>query len=237
MYRLNSKKYNKGSGGSGSSHFRYITRTAEYQPGIGIYGNKEPITASFSMNMPDEIHDQNPEAFWIAVDKYERANSRIFRGIVVSLPRQFNIQQQKDVCHSFVKMITRSKHPTSVAIHPGQNNDNPHAHIMICERELDNIVRPMTKWFSRYNPKSPSRSGAKKVDLIPTKRRLLAIRRAWQFVCNRVLVKMGSDRVSCKSLKAQGIDRTPQVYIWKKPDARNHLELFFGTKLIPSTKE
>ncbi|PAP13042.1 MobA/MobL family protein, partial [Salmonella enterica] len=94
----------------------------------------------------------------------------------------------------------------------------PHAHIMFCERINDGIERDPQQFFKRANSKSPERGGAKKASIPQTagerKAALVALRSRWADVQNEHLARHGHEsRVDHRSLKEQGIKRTPEVHL------------------------
>ena len=114
------------------------------------------------------------------------------------------------------------RHAYQYAIHnpPGaiDGKEQPHAHIMFCERINDGIERDPQQFFKRANSKSPERGGAKKASIPQTagerKAALVALRSRWADVQNEHLARHGHEsRVDHRSLKEQGIKRTPEVHL------------------------
>ena len=55
--------------------------------------------------------------------------------------------------------------PYSVALHnviASDGEQQPHIHLMFCERLQDDIERTPQQFFKRYNSKDPSKGGARK---------------------------------------------------------------------------
>ena len=114
------------------------------------------------------------------------------------------------------------RHAYQYAIHnpPGaiDGKEQPHAHIMFCERINDGTERDPQQFFKRANSKSPERGGAKKASIPQTagerKAALVALRSRWADVQNEHLARYGHEsRVDHRSLKEQGINRTPEVHL------------------------
>ncbi|WP_182375859.1 MobA/MobL family protein, partial [Salmonella enterica] len=87
-----------------------------------------------------------------------------------------------------------------------------------CERINDGIERDPQQFFKRANSKSPERGGAKKASIPQTagerKAALVALRSRWADVQNEHLARHGHEsRVDHRSLKEQGIKRTPEVHL------------------------
>ncbi len=89
---------------------------------------------------------------------------------------------------------------------------------MFCERINDGIERDPQQFFKRANSKSPERGGAKKASIPQTagerNAALLRYVSRWADVQNEHLARHGHEsRVDHRSLKEQGIKRTPEVYL------------------------
>jgi len=99
-----------------------------------------------------------------------------------------------------------------------EKGEQPHAHIMYSERRLDGIERDPDQFFKRYNAKNPERGGAQKASggkaRGAMKDELLATRQRWADVQNEHLARHGHEVcVDHRSLKDQGIDRTPEKHL------------------------
>nr|WP_252991267.1 MobA/MobL family protein [Shigella sonnei] len=75
-------------------------------------------------------------------------------------------EQRIELVEDFVQKELGDRHAYQYAIHnpPGaiDGKEQPHAHIMFCERVNDGIERDPQQFFKRANSKSPERGGAKK---------------------------------------------------------------------------
>ena len=88
--------------------------------------------------------------------------------------------------------------PYSVALHnviASDGEQQPHIHLMFCERLQDGIERTPQQFFKRYNSKDPSKGGARKDNTGKTpQQRELEIkeqRLRWQEMANRHLLEAG----------------------------------------------
>jgi prefoldin subunit 5 len=140
---------------------------------------------------------QDRYILWNAVEKAEtRKNARTARDIDVALPREFNRREQIEVLQKFVRenfvdygMIA------DFNIHD-KSDGNPHAHIMLTTRDV-----------SKDGFKGKNREWDKV-------QYLLMWRENWAKVCNEKLQeKESAERIDHRTLKAQGIDREPQIHI------------------------
>jgi len=83
----------------------------------------------------------------------------------IALPRELNPEQRQALVQEWIQQEIGEKHPYQFAIHNPRSSgglDQPHVHLMICERTLDGIGRDPEQFFRRYNPKNPEKGGPKK---------------------------------------------------------------------------
>lgn len=205
-----------GAKGSALNHADYISRSGDYKK----YKSREDLEFSSSGNMPSWAK-KNPSELWKAADEFERKNGTAYREIEIALPRELTREQRIELVEDFVQKELGDRHAYQYAIHnpPGaiDGKEQPHAHIMFCERINDGIERDPQQFFKRANSKSPERGGAKKASTPQTpqerKAALVALRSRWADVQNEHLARHGHEsRVDHRSLKEQGINRTPEIH-------------------------
>lgn len=209
--RLSVKTGNKGKA---KAHAKYILREDKYAKRIEEKG--DILEKKGHGNMPEWAKD-NPNFFWEMADEMERKNGSAYREHIITLPRELNAQQRLELVQDWIKNEIGDKHPYSFAIHnpPAMDGkEQPHCHLMFCERELDGIKRSPDQFFKRYNAKSPEKGGAKKLntglDYTTRKQQLKDLRQRWEKTCNKHLLKVSKFvQISMKSLKDRGIDRQP----------------------------
>ncbi|EGA3921302.1 MobA/MobL family protein [Salmonella enterica] len=217
-----------GTKGSAAKHADYISRSNEYKN----YKLREDLEYSASGNMPSWAK-QNPIELWKAADQFERKNGTSYREIEVALPRELTREQRIDLVEDFVQKEFGDRHAYQYAIHNPtaaiDGNEQPHAHIMFCERINDGIERDPQQFFKRSNSKAPERGGAKKARFGETpgerKAALVELRSRWSDVQNHYLEHYGHDaRVDHRSLKELGIERAPEVHLGPVRLARMDVE-------------
>lgn len=200
-----------GAKGKAGPHSSYISREGKYAKSLSV----EKLEHVESCNMPSwAVSD--PAQFWQAADQNERANGATYREIEVALPREMTPWQRVELVRDMVAQELGDKHAYTWAIHNPEaaieGGEQPHAHIMYSERTIDGIDRDPEQYFKRYNAKNPEKGGCRK-DSAGTVERLLATRERWANVQNLHLERYGyADRVDHRSLKDQGIDRTPEPH-------------------------
>lgn len=201
-----------GKPGTGAAHAAYICREGKYR-------DKPDRELTESGNMPTWAENTSGE-FWKAADNYERSNGRPYREIEVALPRELNPEQRALLVRDFAASHLKN-HPYTYAIHnpPAalDGGEQPHAHIMFCERKLDGIERDKEQFFKRANPSAPEKGGCAKDREWTKEGKLVEIRREWAFHQNRALENAGRpERVDHRSLEAQGIDQEPERHLGPK---------------------
>lgn len=217
-----------GKKGKASPHAQYIAREGKYEKGND---SLEKLEHTGHGNMPAWA-EHNPNYFWQSADEHERKNGSAYREHVVALPRELDSDKRHNLIKDWIDQEIGDKHAYQYAIHnpPAMDGkEQPHAHIMFSERTRDGIERDPDQYFKRYNGKNPERGGAKKANtgMKPADRKadLLAQRDRWEKTCNAHLEQAGRyERISMKSLKAQGIEREPTNFTMtqlKKPEVKD----------------
>lgn len=202
-----------GSKGKASPHIDYILREDKYKP----HANKvEELGKTYHGNMP-QWAEKNPKLFWQEADTHERKNGSTYREHILTLPRELNEEQRIELVEEWIKNEIGDKHPYSYAIHNPialDGKEQPHCHLMFCERELDGIERSPDQFFKRYNSKDPSKGGAKKantgLDYTTRKQQLKDQRTRWQDTLNKHLERAGNrERVDLRNWKERGLEQKP----------------------------
>ena len=198
----------KTAGGRAGEKIDYISREGKWEKSP----KKEELLCVENQNLPEWAENKND--FWGEMDKQEKKNA--YREIVLALPRELNIEQQKMLIREYCAENLKG-HPLTFAIHENigslSGERNPHAHIIFSERKIDDRKVEREK-FCRQ------RSGYKKDrDITGAGRRkwLYNMRKSWENAANRALENAGSkERISCETLEKQGILRTPQKHLGEK---------------------
>lgn len=202
-----------GKKGKASKHAQYIFREGKYKkPSDSL----EKLEHTEHGNMPKWAVSE-PNYFWLMADEHERKNGSTYREHELALPRELTPMQRLQLVRDWIAQEIGDKHAYQFAIHNPialDGGEQPHAHIMYSNRLIDGIERDPEQYFKRYNSKHPSRGGARKTDTgklqSVRKKELVEQRERWEILVNRHLEKQGhSERISMKSLKAQGVDREP----------------------------
>ena len=215
-YHLSAKV---GSKGKGCAHSNYIERE-------GKNAKHQDLEHAENGNLPDWANGKS-STFWKAADDQERENGSVYRELEIALPRELTPAQRLELVRDFISQEIGEKHAYTFAIHCPKaaldpaKGEQPHAHIMFCERINDGIERTPDQFFKRANTKNPALGGAKKANVSQSytqrKEALTDLRSRWADVQNQHLEKHGhAVRVDHRSLKAQGIDREPERHFGPK---------------------
>jgi hypothetical protein len=156
----------------------------------------------------------NAAEYFLAAEKYERAQGVILTEWKIDLPKALDRAQQIALVRDLVHVHLGDTHTVSWAMHEPTGLDgepHPHAHICWSSRELDSIERSPEQFFKRYNASHPERGGARKT---PELNQFGAARVERQTVtdllnlhCERAGI---ATRYHPESLQDRGLDLTPE---------------------------
>ena len=202
-------------GSSAKEHFKYICR---------LQANaKDDLVFVCHQNYPE--WGKSPVDFYQAADTYERANARLYREIVVALPRELSGDRQLELVTKWAESELGKSHPYTIAVHSPLALDgkpNVHAHIMLSDRTLDGVERDPKLFFKRANTKNPKLGGTAKDKDWKRKQKVVELRQSWEKAHNLALERAGIGKeaaISMKSLKDQGIDRLPEPKLGMRQSA------------------
>jgi hypothetical protein len=208
-YHLSFRTGSRGRGSCASAACDYITRTDEYDD-----PDRDPAIYTESDHMPAWAQ-RDPHEYWDAADLFERANGRLYVAADFALPRDLDRDDQIELARAFAQELTSDHQlPYTLAIHAGRDRDgnehNPHAHLVISERQNDGIDRDRQQWFRRADRAYPERGGAPKTREFHGREWVEHARERWAQLTNDMLERNGrAERVDHRSYERQGIDREP----------------------------
>ena len=220
IYHFHLKKVSKSKGINGKAlkHAKYILREDEYENKgreheeyilrEGSFDKKNDLEYKEHGNMPEFIKEQ-PKNFWKTAEKNERKNGVIYREFEIALPVEFSREQNIDLVKEFVERELGKDYIYTFAIHKPKSltkegMDQPHVHLMFCDRKLDGIERNEKDFFKRYNSKNPELGGARKEIEWQTKEKLVDLRKDWEILLNSHLEKNNiNQKISCETLSKQ----------------------------------
>lgn len=172
---------------------------------------------------PPDFADRS--TLWNAVEKIEKAkNSQLAREIEVALPVELDREKQLQLVREYVQdNFVSVGMCADVAIHD-KKNGNPHAHIMLTMRPLEQSGEWGAKSKKEYildknGQRIKLKNGSfktRKVDLTDwnDKDKAEVWRQAWADVANRYLAEQNiPQRIDHRSYERQGIEQIPTVHM------------------------
>ena len=155
---------------------------------------------------------EKAQAWFDAQEKTDRKNARMSDRFIGALPRELTPDQCIEAVESFCQGVTQDRVPWHFALHleldqRGQPDWNPHAHIIIRDRDIETGKRYL---YTSSGPMERAQLAQKGQKFWTTK----DFRVEWEQQMNRALERAGHDvRVDHRTLKEQGIGREPQIHI------------------------
>jgi transposase-like protein len=181
----------------------YLTREA---PDVQA---RNDLVASGVRNLPDWAQD-NATVFFQEAARSERINGQYAYVLQFSLPRSLTHAQQMALAEDFLSATMPDKPLLWVKHEPValDGQPNPHLHVMLSGRMMDDIARSPSQFFARFNPDHPERGGARKdrfwVDRVAPRQLRMAFTDITNYHLERADV---SERLDPRRLSEQGIDR------------------------------
>ncbi|MGV2830801.1 MobA/MobL family protein [Myxosarcina sp. GI1(2024)] len=138
-----------------------------------------------------------------------RKDSQLAREVILSFPTQLDAQARREVTRQFIReqYVARGM-VADISYHNfvGDGSHNPHAHVLITMRRLEEDGFAKTKeaqWQPKFTRKDKGTKAAG--DLLAVERK------QWEQYLNQALAGAGiEERVDCRSLSERGIDRLPE---------------------------
>lgn len=238
IYHLSIKNVSRAKGTSSCANLSYITaskvtdeNTGETYYGFGHSDRIQQTGIELPKHAPAEFEDAG--VCFSSLEKYEKSsNARTAKKITVALPREVSTAEREEMLKTFTSLFTDKGYPVAWAIHEDAEGTNPHAHLLVANRSIDSKgqwqsckskkVYVLDEGGNRV-PIIDENTGKQKVDShkrkqwkrktvqanwLDEKASLQVIRETWEQVCNEHL----EEKISCRSLEAQGIDRVPTIH-------------------------
>src|SRR6478752_111129 len=161
-------------------------------------------------NAPEWMKDRN--RLWNEVEKVEkRKDSQLARELNIALPIELSHDQQKELIQSFAQNeFVQKGMVADIAIHRDDAN-NPHAHIMLTMRNLDQdgFGKKNRDWNADFaNAKENNRGYVKNSESC------LSIREQWANYANQALEQAQSnERITHLSHENRGLEVLPTIHL------------------------
>ena len=199
---------------------------SEYDQKQKYYSHKSEIVHTEIMlppHAPPEYADRN--TLWNAAEAIEKQwNSQLARRFVLAIPRELPRSQYADLIRDYCREFFVSKGMIAdFAIHD-KGDGNPHAHILLTMRAMDETGKWLPKSRKVYDLdengeriRLPSGNWkSHKEDTVDWNDQKYAEiwRQGWADTANRYLEAIGSpERLDLRSYARQGIDKIPTVHM------------------------
>lgn len=239
IYSCNISNVSRAKGSSACATLSYITAEKVKDERLGksfSYGREERVVATETL-LPDGAPERYKDSkiLFNEIEKYEKAdNARTAKKIMVALPREFDLEKQQQVIERFIKNELNEKgYAATYAIHHDAEDNNPHAHILVANRQIDrdgewSAKRKMEYALDEKGERIPvidKETGEQKVDKrnrkqwkrisveqnpLDKKEMLQSLREAWARECNRELDL--EHQIDHRSFADQGRDEEPTIH-------------------------
>ncbi|WP_195696759.1 MobQ family relaxase [Priestia megaterium] len=173
--------------------------------------NVQPETMILTpSNAPDWMKDRN--RLWNEVEKVEkRKDSQLARELNIALPIELNREQQKELIQSFAQdEFVQKGMVADIAIHRDDTN-NPHAHIMLTMRNLDQdgFGKKNRDWNADFANAKENNCG-----YVKNSKSCLSIREQWANYANQALEQAKSkERITHLSHENRGLEVLPTIHL------------------------
>lgn len=184
---------------------------------------------------PAEFAD--PAVLFNAVELHETGRTaRPAKKIVVALPREFTPRQRVQALEEYIREnLNADGYAATYAIHEDREGNNPHAHILVANRQIDPATGGWARLKQRMEyvldergervPLIDPETGRQKTDKrgrrqwkrtsvslnpLDRKAKLKALRESWANTCNARLDETA--RIDHRSLEDQGSDLEPTIH-------------------------
>lgn len=241
IYHLSVSNVSRASGSKATATLSYITGKRVHDERRGEtydYGRKERVLRVGTLlpeGAPAEYAD--PAVLFNAVELHETGRTaRPAKKIVVALPREFTPRQRVQALEEYIREnLNADGYAATYAIHDDGRGNNPHAHILVANRQIDPATGGWARLKQRMEyvldergervPLIDPETGRQKTDKrgrrqwkrtsvslnpLDRKAKLKALRESWADTCNARLDETA--RIDHRSLEDQGSDLEPTIH-------------------------
>lgn len=241
IYHLSVSNVSRASGSRATATLSYITGKRVHDERRGEtydYGRKERVLRVGTL-LPEGASAEfaDPAVLFNAVELHETGRTaRPAKKIVVALPREFTPRQRVQALEEYIREnLNADGYAATYAIHEDREGNNPHAHILVANRQIDPATGGWASLKQRMEyvldergervPLIDPETGRQKTDKrgrrqwkrtsvslnpLDRKAKLKALRESWAKTCNARLDETA--RIDHRSLEDQGSDLEPTIH-------------------------
>ncbi len=222
-YFLNLKTFGRSNGSSapGAAAYRAGERIRDERTGRTYDHTDRQDVLHKEILLPGEYQDhdlgwaRDRASLWNAAEAAEgRKNARVAREYLVALPVELDLDGRVGLARNFAQELAdRYRFAVDIAVHaprdfPGSDPRNFHAHLLATTREVD------PDGLGSKTTLELNEIARRDLGLGPSINELLHVRERWAVVTNDALREANVDaRIDHRTLRAQGIDREPKLWI------------------------
>ena len=229
IYHLSIKIISRGKGKSAVAASAYRSGEKiknEYDGVVHDFTRKGGIAHTeilLPQNAPQEFLDRG--TLWNSVEKIEKSkNSQLAREIEIALPKELNREKQIELVREYVKEnFVKVGMCADIALHD-KNDGNPHAHILLTMRPLNEDKTWGAKSKKEYildenGEKVKLKNGNYKTRKINTvdwneQDKAEEWRKTWADITNKYLEENSiQEKVDHRSYQRQGIEEIPTIHL------------------------
>ena len=229
IYHLSIKIISRGKGKSAVAASAYRsgeTIKNEYDGIVHDFTRKGGITHTeilLPQNAPQEFSDRG--TLWNSVERIEKSkNSQLAREIEIALPKELDKEKQIELVQEYVKEnFVKVGMCADIALHD-KNDGNPHAHILLTMRPLNEDKTWGAKSKKEYILDNNGEKIKLKNDNYKTKKidtvdwneqdKAEQWRKAWADIANKYLEENSiQEKVDHRSYQRQGIEQIPTIHL------------------------
>ena len=210
---------------------------AAYQSGENLFSEYDLKMKRYHYKLPEVIHKEillpsnappeykDRQTLWNAAEGVEKQwNAQLSRGIVLALPRELPDEQYASIVRDYcMEQFVSKGMCVDFAIHD-KGDGNPHAHIMLTMRAMDENGKWLPKARKVYEldengekirlPSGEPKSHKENTVDWNSRENAELWRSAWAATVNRYYEKNGIDvRLDLRSYERQGVDKVPTVHL------------------------
>lgn len=238
IYHCSISNVSRAKGSSSCATLSYISAKKIYEERTAQtynYGREERVLKVGTIlpeYAPEEF--ENPAVLFNAIENYEKAeNARTAKKIEIALPREFDLEKQEETVEAYIREnLTKEGYCATYAIHNDKENNNPHAHILVVNRQITlkgewSSKRKMEYALNERGQRIPrlDENGQQKTDKngrkqwvrinteqnpLDKKEFLQKLRKGWADECNRYLA--AEQQIDHRSYQERGIDQIPTIH-------------------------